>query len=177
MQSGEWEEMEKLRGRRLPRGQGCPPTGLGHDKKVSRQATPLGQRQTPTSLKCASSASNLVHAQRRFGPQPALRDNPGAARPGRASGLAHAQRCLGPWPSRKCSARAQLLGPASAIAHARRRLGPKLGRGCRPRGCSSLAAAPRSSGSGGGEKWPAPGVSESCPLEAWRPLLTSCAVP
>lgn len=139
--------------------------------------TTLGRCQTPTSLTCASSANNLAHAQHRLRPQPELGYNPKAALPGLASRLAHAQRCHGPGPRRKWSFRAPLLGPASAIAHARRRLGPRRGRGCGARGCSSVAAAPGSLGSGGGEKWPAPGVSESGLPEARLPLLTSCAGP
>lgn len=66
--------------------------------------------------------------------------------------------------------------PARGCAHARQRLGPRPGRGCNSGGCSPTVAAFGNLDSGGGEKWPAAGGSESGLVQAWRPLLTSYTI-
>nr|XP_020145869.1 uncharacterized protein LOC105855970 [Microcebus murinus] len=83
-------------------------------------------------------------------------------------GLAHARRNLSQRPGPGSSPRTERPAPARRLAHARRRLGPWLGRSSRPLGPSAVTAV-RSSGSGGGERWPAAGVPDSGPLHFCAP--------
>lgn len=138
------------------------------------------RNQKQPSRRHATSARQLTHAQRRLGPRPGSKYNPGAARPAPASDFAHARRHLGPRPGRGCAPEPHSQPSPDDL----RTRGDAWARGSG--GAVALGATPhrnlaRSSGGGGGVgRGGSPlGRSESGRLLAWLPppAATSYAIP
>lgn len=143
---------------------------LAEGGEASKKATALVRNQRQPSRRHATSARQLTHAQRRLGPRPGSKYNPGAARPAPASDFAHARRHLGPRPGRGCAPEPHSQPSPDDL----RTRGDAWARGSG--GAVALGATPhrnlaRSSGGGGGVgRGGSPlGRSESGRLLAWLP--------